>query len=341
MIKHVTGNILDSSADALVNTVNTVGVMGKGIALQFRQAFPDNYDAYVRACEHGEVQPGHMFVFHRLTHPRWIINFPTKRDWRHRARMADIDSGLKALIETVRHEDIKSIAVPPLGCGNGGLDWSEVRPRIESAFKSLADVAVFLYEPKGAPAADEMKIATSPPRMTAGRAALISLIDHYALPWYRVTLLEIQKLAYFLQAAGEPLKLDFVKGKYGPYAENLHHVLQRIEGHFIRGYGDRSRAASIQLLTGAREEATGFLVSNSETQSRLERVSALIEGFETPHSMELLATAHWLANEDSAARADPNDAVAGVQAWNEHKKLAFSAEHVRTAWHRLKERGWI
>jgi hypothetical protein len=108
-----------------------------------------------------------------------------------------------------------------------------------------------------------------------------------------------------------------------------------------RGYGDRSRAAPIQLLTGAREEATGFLVSNSETQSRLERVSALIEGFETPHSMELLATAHWLANEDPAARADPNDAVGGVQAWNERKKLAFSAEHVRTAWQRLREKGWI
>jgi O-acetyl-ADP-ribose deacetylase (regulator of RNase III) len=242
--------------------------------------------------------------------------------------MADIESGLKVLIETVRHEDIKSIAVPPLGCGNGGLDWRDVRPRIESAFKSLADVAVFLYEPKGAPAADEMKIATSPPRMTAGRAALISLIGHYALPWYSVTLLEIQKLAYFLQAAGEPLKLDFVKGKYGPYAENLHHVLQRIEGHFIRGCGDRSRAASIQLLTGAREEATGFLASNSDTQSRLERVSALIESFETPHSMELLATVHWLANEDPAARTDPKSAVGGVQAWNERKKLAFSTEHV-------------
>jgi hypothetical protein len=142
--------------------------------------------------------------------------------------------------------------------------------------------------------------------MTAGRAALISLIDHYALPWYRVTLLEIQKLAYFLPAAGEPLKLDFVKGKYVPYAENLHHVLQRIEGHFIRDYGDRRRAASIQLLSGAREEATGFLASNSDTQSRLERVSALIEGFETPHSMELLATVHWLANEDPAAKTDPN-----------------------------------
>jgi O-acetyl-ADP-ribose deacetylase (regulator of RNase III) len=218
--------------------------------------------------------------------------------------------------------------VPPLGCGNGGLDWRDVRPRIESAFKSLADVAVFLYEPKGAPAADEMKIATSRPRMTAGRAALISLIGHYALPWYSVTLLEIQKLAYFLQAAGEPLKLDFVKGKYGPYAENLHHVLQRIEGHFIRGCGDRSRAASIQLLTGAREEATGFLASNSDTQSRLERVSALIESFETPHSMELLATVHWLANEDPAARTDPKSAVGGVQAWNERKKLAFSTEHV-------------
>jgi O-acetyl-ADP-ribose deacetylase (regulator of RNase III) len=341
MIKRVTGNILDANVDALVNTVNTIGVMGKGIALQFRQAFPDNYDAYVRACENGEVQPGRMFVLRRLTNPRWIINFQTKRDWRHRSRLADIESGLTALIEIVASEGIRSIAVPPLGCGNGGLKWSEVRPRIEAAFANVDDVAVLLFEPKGAPKPEEMKVATTRPRMTAGGAALIGLMDNYALPWYRVTLLEIQKLAYFLQVAGEPLKLQFVKGKYGPYAETLHHVLQRIEGHFIRGYGDRSRAVSIQLLPGASEEASAFLGSDSPARRRLQRVSKLIEGFETPYSMELLATVHWLAIENPAVKEDPALAVTGVQAWNEHKKLTFSAEPIRVAWERLRAESWL
>lgn len=341
MIKLVTGNILDAPAEALVNTVNTVGVMGKGIALQFRQAFPDNYDAYARAAEKGEVQPGRMFVFHRLTHPRWIINFPTKRHWRHRSRLEDIDSGLVDLVATIRKEGIPSIAIPPLGCGNGGLDWRQVRPRIEAALASLTDVQVLVYEPKGAPVADEMKIATKRPNMTAGRAALIRLLADYALPWYRVTLLEIQKLAYFLQAAGQPLKLDFVKGKYGPYAENLHHVLQRIEGHFVRGYGDRSRAASIQLLTGTAEEADAVLNGDAETLARLKRVSELIEGFETPHSLELLATVHWLTGEDDRIRTNTSLAIEGVQQWNEHKKLAFSPAHITTAWERLKLQGWL
>jgi O-acetyl-ADP-ribose deacetylase (regulator of RNase III) len=341
MIEHITGNILDAPAEALVNTVNTVGVMGKGIALQFRQAFPDNFDAYARAVEKGEVKPGRMFVFRRLTHPRWIINFPTKRHWRQRSRMEDIDSGLIDLAATIHKEGIPSIAIPPLGCGNGGLDWRQVRPRIEAALASLTDVRVLVYEPKGAPIADEMKIATKRPNMTAGRAALIRLLADYALPWYRVTLLEIQKLAYFLQAAGQPLKLDFAKGKYGPYAENLHHVLQRIEGHFIRGYGDRSRAASIQLLAGAAEEADAVLSEDAETVGRLKRVSELIEGFETPHSLELLATLHWLAREDSQISNDSSLAIGGVQQWNDHKKLAFSPDHIRTAWEHLKLKSWL
>ncbi|MCX6616464.1 MAG: macro domain-containing protein [Acidobacteria bacterium] len=341
MIKQVSGNILDADAEALVNTVNTVGVMGKGIALQFRQAFMDNYRAYVKACERGEVRPGEMFVYRRLTKPRWIINFPTKRDWRHPARMTDIESGLRALVETVKSEGIKSIAVPPLGCGSGGLDWNKVRSRIQAAFADLSEVSVLLYAPTGAPRPEEMKIATSRPKMTSGRAALIALIEDYALPWYRVTLLEIQKLAYFLQAAGEPLRLSFVKGKYGPYAENLHHVLQNIEGHFIRGYGDRSRAASIQLLPGAVEEARDLLASKSDTIERLHRLSSLIHGFETPYSMELLATVHWLAQQDSWAKTKADAAIAAVQAWNEHKKLTFNPKHIRTAWERLREQGWL
>ena len=168
MIEHVTGNLLEADAEALVNTVNTVGVMGKGIALQFRQAFPANYDAYRKACDQGELEPGRMFVFEtgQLTNPRYIINFPTKRHWKGKSRMKDIDSGLKALIDVVKIHGIQSIAVPPLGSGNGGLDWNEVKPRIEAAFSVLTDVRVLLYEPKGAPPSTEMKVATKRPRMT-------------------------------------------------------------------------------------------------------------------------------------------------------------------------------
>jgi O-acetyl-ADP-ribose deacetylase (regulator of RNase III) len=231
--------------------------------------------------------------------------------------------------------------LPPLGCGNGGLKWSDVRTRIEGAFKNLPDVDAFLYEPAGAPAAEKMKVATKRPNMTAGRAALIGLMERYAVPGYHLTLLEIQKLAYFLQAAGEPLKLEFAKAKYGPYAEVLHHALQRIEGHFIRGYGDRSRFATVRLLPDAVNEASTFLKAHSDTLVRLDRVAKLIEGFESPYGMELLATVHWLAQEDQTVKANSDTAVQGVKAWSEHKKQTFQPEHIKIAWTRLRDEGWI
>jgi O-acetyl-ADP-ribose deacetylase (regulator of RNase III) len=343
MIEHVSGNLLEANVEALVNTVNTVGIMGKGIALQFRQAFPENYQAYRSACERGEVEPGRMFVYHtgELTNPRHIINFPTKRHWKGKSKMADIESGLVALVNLVRAERIRSIALPPLGCGNGGLDWDEVRPKIVKAFESLPDVKVMIYAPEGAPAAEQMPVATKVPNMTEGRAALIGLLADYAVPGYRLTLLEVQKLAYFLQVAGEPLRLSFVKERYGPYAETLHHVLQRIEGHFIRGYGDRSKDASIRLLPDAHDHANRFLEDHPATRQRLQRVSELIDGFETPYGMELLATVHWVAQENGLARSEARVAVDGVQSWSDHKKRTFRPEHIETAWQRLREQGWL
>ncbi len=157
---------------------------------------------------------------------------------------------------------------------------------------------------------------------------------------YKLTMLEIQKLAYFLQVAGEPLKLAFVKEKYGPYAEALHHLLQRLEGHYIRGYGDRSRNVAVHLLPGAAQKAEAQLSEEHSTQERFARVSELIDGFETPYGMELLATVHWVAaNERHGATSDPNEAVAGVHDWSAHKKLTFRPEHIRTAWRRLSDGG--
>ena len=204
MIEPTHGNILKDDAEALVNTVNCVGVMGKGIALQFKKAFPENFKAYETACRRKEVKPGHMFVFEtgQMFNPRYIVNFPTKRHWRGKSRYEDIESGLEALVREVRQRKIRSIAIPPLGSGLGGLQWRKVKAMIEEAFKNLPDVRVKLYEPKGSPDAADMPVRTVKPKMTVARALLIKLMKQYTRFAYRLTLLEIQKLAYFLQESG-------------------------------------------------------------------------------------------------------------------------------------------
>lgn len=338
MIEFVAGNLLEADAEALVNTVNCVGVMGKGIALQFKQAYPDNYATYRRACEREELEPGKVLVVETgsFTNPKYLINFPTKRHWRGKSKVEDIEAGLVALVVEIEHHGITSVAIPPLGCGSGGLDWTLVRSLIERALACLKDVRVLVFQPEGAPTAEAMPVATGRPKLTRARAILIALLEDYAVPGYRLAMLEIQKLAYLLQVAGEPLRLDFVKHKYGPYAEKLHHVLQRLEGHYFRGYGDRSRGASIRLLPGAAEKARHFLRDEREAKERLETVARLIEGFETPYGLELLATVHWVAVE---TRDGPtlNSVVAGVNAWSKRKRDTFRTNHIAKAWDRLRE----
>lgn len=346
MIKLVTGNLLDADVEAVVNTVNTVGVMGKGIALQFKRAFPENFRAYERACKHGEITLGRVFVHDNqsLHGPRFVINFPTKSHWKGSSRLEDIRTGLRSLTETIKNLGIKSIAVPPLGCGLGGLSWNDVRPMIEKALEPLSGVQVLLYEPAGAPAAAQMKTATTRPQMTIGRAALIGLIDRYKVPGYDLSLLEVHKLAYFLQCAGQPLKLAFEKGPYGPYADNLRHVLSRIEGHFISGYGDgkNSPETPLSLLPGTAKEAADFLADHPQTRRHFDRVAEVIEGFETPYGMELLSSVHWIAiQEDAEARTSADTAAQGVLNWNERKRKLFKPEHIRLAWSRLKDTGWL
>ena len=344
MIEYSKGNLLVADTEALVNTVNCVGYMGKGIALQFKQAFPVNFNAYAKACHAQAVMPGRMFIFETglMMNPRYIINFPTKRHWRGKSRIEDIESGLKALVEDVKRLGIRSIAVPPLGCGLGGLDWSVVRPMIEQAFAELSGAQVLLYGPEGAPAANEMPVRTTRPKMTAARALFIKLMEQYSSLHYRRTLLEIQKLAYFLQEAGEPLRLRFEKGLYGPYAHNLNKVLEVIEGHYIRGFGDSQKPdTEIELLPHAVEEADAFLAQHTESLQRLEQVSNLIAGFETPYGMELISSIHWVGKHDELAAQDKRVAAQSVQNWNDRKRGMFQAHHVQVAWERLKEQRWL
>lgn len=343
MITLMTGDILNSGAEALVNTVNCAGVMGRGIALQFKKQFPKNFDAYHEACKQGIVQPGTMFVTETgvLTGPKYIINFPTKRHWKGKSRMEDIEAGLPALIRETKALGIGSIAVPPLGCGLGGLKWTDVKPRILAAFRDLPDVQVLLFEPSGPPPADAMVKGKSP-EMTLGRAVLIELMARYlaAVMDPFVTLLEIHKLMYFMQESGQTLRLHYEKAPYGPYARNLRHVLNLIEGHYIVGYGDAedSPYRPIELMPGATEKAAALAGRDSETLSRLERVAGLIHGFETPFGMELLATVHWVCCREGA---DSNSkAVEHTYAWNERKR-AFTPEQIALARDLLLSQGWL
>jgi len=324
--------------------VNCVGHMGKGIALQFKQAFPENFAEYAKACKGGEVQPGRMFVHDTgsMISPRFIINFPTKRHWRGKSRMEDIDAGLEALVAEVRRLGITSIAVPPLGCGYGGLEWTEVRPKIEEAFAEVPDVTVLLYAPQAAPEAAARPVKTPKPKMTVARALFICLMQQYTELSYRLSQLEIQKLAYFIQESGEPLRLRYEAGLYGPYADNLNKVLELLEGHFIQGYsGSRKPDVALTVLPGAVEEARAFLTNHPDSSQRLERTAEIIEGFETPYGMELLSSAHWVAKHKEPPATTADEAINAFRLWNERKARLFQPEHICTAWERLESCGWL
>ncbi len=344
MIETTTGDILTADAEALVNTVNCVGIMGRGIALQFRKAFPDNFKAYEALCKRHELQPGQMFVFEtgQLTNPRYIINFPTKRHWKGKSQLADIESGLQSLVAEVRRFGIQSIAIPPLGCGQGGLDWAEVRPRIEQALADVPDVRILLFSPTGAPIS-VMPTSSSPvPKMTEGRAALVGLMQRYlaGLMDPFISLLEVHKLMYFMQVAGEPLRLRYVKASYGPYAENLRHVLLSVEGYMTSGYTDGidDPDKQLELVPGAVADANQFLAGHPNTQHRFERVADLVKGFETPFGLELLSTVHWVSTQEGAMTSDK--AIKATFEWNERKRR-FSPQQIALAWHVLQDKGWL
>jgi len=343
-IKLTTGDLLKERVDAIVNTVNTVGVMGKGIALQFKRKWPANTQAYEAACKRGEVVPGKMFVFDNggLVEPKFIINFPTKRHWRQPSQMSDIDAGLVDLIARIKDLNIQSIAIPPLGCGNGGLDWIDVRPRIEAAFKELPEVDVKLFAPSDVQGVRELVPEAEKPKMTPGRAAILKVLSIYREMQYPLSQIEVQKLTYFLVRAGQNLgKLTFKKHTYGPYSSELRHVLTKMDGAYLNGVGDGTKRSEITIVGSALHEAEAFLTSGEdrETTERVERIARLIDGFETPYGMELIATVHCVATESSAASYD--DIVHAVQDWNERKCQIMKPAHIKAAYDRLITEKWL
>lgn len=305
MMRFLQGNMLDAPTEALVNTVNTVGVMGKGIALMFKEAFPENFRAYDEAAKRKEVQIGRMFVTENRTldGPKWLINFPTKKHWRQPSRLEWIVDGLKDLRRVVQEKGIRSVALPPLGCGNGGLDWSDVRPEIERALGELDEVDVWVFAPT--PKYQNVAKRTGVKKLTPARALIAEMIRRYWVLGIECTYLEVQKLGWFLERAihelgfEDPLDLKFVADKYGPYSDRLRHLLNGLDGSYLhcdKRLGDAGPSDTIWFDEDQRPYMDLFLKQESSRGLRaiLDRTAERIDGFESPLGMELLATVDWL-----------------------------------------------
>lgn len=332
------GDLLSSTdVDAIVNTVNCVGVMGKGIALQFKKKWPENFKEYQKACKQNQMVMGKMFTYNlgALATPKFIINFPTKQHWRSPSKLSDIEAGLSDLLKTIQTLGIESIAIPPLGCGNGGLNWDDVYPLIVETFRNYPEVDVRIYPPDNQPNATTISENTNTlrPKMTKGRAALLLLLENYRGVGYGLSRIETQKLAYFLQESGFNLNLNFVKYEYGPYADQLRHVLERIDGHFIKGVGDGVVASEIRPTNGAIVEAHDFIIDyHPELLHHIARVNQLISGYETLYGLELLSTVHWVIKNENVNSFE--QAVEHVHRWNKRKRI-MNPNHIKAAWNRL------
>lgn len=313
MITFTQGNLLEARAEALVNTVNTVGVMGKGIALMFKERFADNFRRYAVACKAKEVRTGEMFVIevNELDGPRWIVNFPTKQHWRDDSKIEWITDGLQDLRRFLIENKVKSIAIPPLGAGNGGLDWADVRPHIVEALAGL-DTDITVFEPTQK--YQNVAKRTGVEKLTPARALIAELVRRYWVLGMECSLLEIQKLAWFLERSIEraslaSLDLRFVPNKYGPYADRLRHLLEGLDGSYLhcdKRIGDADPLDVIWFDDGRKTFVQTYLKSEAKDYvPALEATAALIDGFESPYGMELLATVDWLLSQEDIAPTVP------------------------------------
>lgn len=349
MIKFTQGNLLDARAEALVNTVNTVGVMGKGIALMFKERFADNYQRYAAACKAKQVHTGKMFVseVNELDGSRWIINFPTKQHWRAPSQMTWVVDGLQDLRRFLVEKQVKSIAIPPLGAGNGGLEWSAVREQIEIALGDLPGIEIVVFEPTKQ--YQNVAKRTGVEKLTPARALIAELVRRYWVLGMECSLLEVQKLAWFLERAIErfnpqvnPLKLQFVAHKYGPYANRLDHLLESLDGSYLHCDKRISDADPLEVIWFDDERKTlvqTYLKTEAKVyEAALEYTEKLIDGFESPFGMELLATVDWLLYKEGV-QPTVHAVRAGLQRWPagaaERKNRLFDDRAIRIALDRL------
>ncbi len=339
MITFRKGNLLESEAQALVNTVNTVGVMGKGIALQFKNSYPQNYKEYLEACKSGSFKIGDVLVVldGDLMNHKLIINFPTKKHWRGNSKYEYIESGLIALRNALIKHKIKSVAIPPLGCGHGGLEWRKVKELIVGALEDL-DIEIQIYMPN----AEIKKIlqkegANKKAKLTPARAMLLYMMYNYEAVGETSSLFVANKLAYFLQRRGENLRLNFTAHHYGPYSVQLNHVLFNLNGKYLKGMEQNDVKPFEYLILNYNrfKEVKKYIDSelSNEQRIRLDDVVKLLNGFESTYALELLATVDYVIKEHGSK--DLEFVLNAVSKWNKRKANLFSKEHIEIAYKHL------
>lgn len=353
MIKIVAGDLFESEAQTLVNTVNTVGVMGKGIALDFKRRFPEMYEDYLRRCQRNEVRLGEPYLF-RTLFPPWILNFPTKIHWRAVSRLADLVKGVEYLGRHYREWGITSIAVPPLGCGHGQLEWRVVGPALYRHLKEL-EIPVELFVPFGVSAteADEKFLrgdATRQsqdnrvPRLRAAWVALAEAVarierEPYRWPIGRTT---FQKIAYFATEAGIPTELTFVRGSYGPFSAGL----KKIESILVNNgvLLEESRGNWINVRSGPtlRDSVATYSREIQAWECEIERIVDLFLRMKTTDA-EIAATVRFVARDLEAQGKSPSelDILHEVQRWKQRRRPPLQEHQIASSIRGLNVLDWI
>jgi len=345
-MKYLKGNLLEAHTQSLVNTVNTVGVMGKGIALQFKDAFPTNFKIYAAACKKKELQIGKLLVVKEQTFEgeKIIINFPTKTEWYMKSKYEYIEEGLKELAKLIDEHKITSIAIPPLGCGNGGLKWEKVKALIEKylGHLSLADIQV--YEPntliKEILKKQDVNKET---KLTPAGAMVLYALFYYESSGENASLFVANKLAYFLQRLGEKSlnRLKFEAKHYGPYSIQAEHLLHKVNGKYLKGleHMNVKPFEPLELQYDKINEVSDYVKKelSSEQRARLSNLVKLIDGFQSALSLEILATVDFVRKNNPGI--NPEELVASVQNWSDRKQTLFQERYIQIAANRLHEYG--
>lgn len=328
MITYVKGDLFTDKADALVNAVNTVGVMGKGLAYQFKERYPDNFAEYYKVCKSGNLSVGEVFTFKLecLESPKYIINFPTKAHWRGKSKIEYIEEGIKALITSVEEHSITSVAIPALGSGLGGLPWSQVEKVMLEKLSNVQSVDWRIYAPNDAPPSQKKL------RMTFGRAALIVAISLYSSRKKQISEQEIQCLIYLLQCRGLQLgKLEFDEYRNAPFSSVLHTSLKKMDGHFLflSGINKSAEATLISLDSNYLTEAKVMLKNDAESGKKIKDVMSVVAGYESNEGMSIIATTVWIvANQNENFKYDePIDSLVDKY-WDQVSKLKGASKGI-------------
>jgi len=325
MIKYIKGNILESNTEALINTVNTVGIMGKGIALQFKKAYINNFKEYAESCKKGQVVIGKLFVTkdsNLNSGEKYIINFPTKKDWRKPSEYSYIESGLDDLIRVLNKENIKSIAIPPLGAGNGGLEWEKVKKIIEQKLKNL-NVEIIVYEPTGH---IKEQLKRERVKLTNARALLLYVLYDLVRNGEYVSEFSSEKICYFLQKFGAKkyFKLNYTPYFYGPYSGKVRFILNVLNGSYLMGYSDMNKKPfePLTLVADGFETVKLYVESKPELVSVAKKTIEFLTGFYSDFALELLSSIDFVSTNHNTFDKDVINEQ--LEKWSDRKRSLFS-----------------